>query len=75
MHLPQLRPLEVTLSTKLSKDNILMRNFLRLSPMRETYSGKRYQDLITADNKILKVENESRCGHKNALIVQDDFTN
>ena len=64
MHLPQLRPLEVTLSMKLSKDNILMRNFLRLSPMRETYSGKRYQDLITADNKILMVENESRCGRK-----------
>ena len=32
-------------------------------------------DLITADHKILNVENESRCGHRNALIVQDDFTN
>ena len=30
---------------------------------------------ITADDKILNVENELRCGHKNALIVQNDFTN
>ena len=31
--------------------------------------------LITADHKILTDENESRCGHKNALIVQGDCTN
>ena len=30
---------------------------------------------LSADHKILKVENESKRGHKNALIVQDDFTN
>ena len=34
-----------------------------------------FGELITADQKILNVENESRCGHKNAVIVQDDFTN
>ena len=33
-----------------------------------------FGDLSTADYKILNVENESRCGHKNALIVQDDLT-
>ena len=33
-----------------------------------------FGDLITADRKILNVENESRSGHKKALIVQDDFT-
>ena len=34
----------------------------------------KFADLITADHKILNAENESRCGHKNGLIVQDDFT-
>ena len=31
--------------------------------------------LITANHKILNVENESGGGHKNALVVQDNFTN
>ena len=35
----------------------------------------RFEDMITADHKILNVGIESRCGHRNALIVQDDFTN
>ena len=35
----------------------------------------KFGDLITVDHKILNVENGSRCGHKNAPIVQDDFTN
>ena len=34
-----------------------------------------FGDLITADHKFLNVENESRCGHKNVVIVQDDFAN
>ena len=34
-----------------------------------------FGDLTTAEHKILNVENASRCGHKNAVIVQDDFTN
>ena len=34
----------------------------------------KYGDLISTDHKILNVENESRCGHTVALIVQDDFT-
>ena len=33
----------------------------------------KFGDLITADHKILNVENESRDGHKNTLVVQDDF--
>ena len=32
-------------------------------------------DVITRAHKILKVENESRCGHKKAMIIQGDFTN
>ena len=36
--------------------------------------SSKYGDLITADHKIRNVENVSRCGHRNALIVQDDFT-
>ena len=35
----------------------------------------KYEDLITADHKILKVKSESRCGHRNAVILQDDVTN
>ena len=37
----------------------------------------KFGNLITADHKILNVENESRCGHNNALIValQYEFTN
>ena len=35
----------------------------------------KFGDLITADHKLLNVENESRCGHKNAPTVRDDFTN
>ena len=35
----------------------------------------KFGDLITADHKCLSVENEWRCGHKNATIEQDDFTN
>ena len=38
---------------------------------RSTQSG----DLVTADHKFLNVVNESRCGHRSALIVQDDHTN
>ena len=29
-------------------------------------------DSITVDHKILNVENDSRCGHRHALIVQND---
>ena len=51
----------------------------RLNPMRRVDGGAFstiFGDVITADNKIQNVENESRCGHKrNAPIVQDDFTN
>ena len=36
----------------------------------------KFGDLITADRRILNEENESRGGlKKNALFVQDDFTN
>ena len=35
----------------------------------------KFGDLVTADHKILNVENESRCGRKDALIVQDELTN
>ena len=35
----------------------------------------KFGDLITAGHKIQNVGNESGCGHKHALIVQDDFTN
>ena len=35
----------------------------------------KFRDLITADHIMLNVENESRCGLDNALIVQDDFAN
>ena len=35
----------------------------------------KFANLITADHKILKVRNESRCGQRNALIVQNEFTN
>ena len=35
--------------------------------------SEKYRDFITAaDHKILNVENESRCGHSNALIVDED---
>ena len=34
----------------------------------------KFGDIITADHKILNVENGSRGGHKNALVVQDNFT-
>ena len=33
----------------------------------------KFGDLITADHKNLNVENESRGGHKNTLVVQYDF--
>ena len=36
---------------------------------------QKWEDLITADHKILNVVNESICGHKDALVVQDAFTN
>ena len=32
-------------------------------------------DLITSDHKNQNVESESRCGHRNAPIVQDEYTN
>ena len=35
----------------------------------------KFGDLITADHKILNVENELSSGHKNALFVQQDFKN
>ena len=35
----------------------------------------KFGDLITPDHKILHLENEWRVGHKNAVIVQDDFAN
>ena len=35
----------------------------------------KFGDLITADYKSRNVENESRCRHRNNLIVQDGFTN
>ena len=130
--LSQLRQLRVALSMKLWKNNLLMRNFPRLSPMRERSSCKWYReqeryhrfptkmnhyvftpcpedsncevcektkttrarfrikpqkrvdgiapsakfgDLVTADHKIRNVEKELRCGHKDALIVQDDLMN
>ena len=31
-------------------------------------------DLITEEHNILNVENETKCGHRNALIVQNVFT-
>ena len=34
----------------------------------------KFGDLITADHKILNVENESRGGHKDPPVVQDDFS-
>ena len=34
-----------------------------------------FGDLVTADHETFNVENESRCGHKNSLIVQDEFAN
>ena len=33
----------------------------------------KFGDSVTADHKIRNVEKESRCGHKDALIVQDDL--
>ena len=86
----------------LSKNNFLMRNFPRLSPMRgdtlakDTKSKKgiigsqqrgnhnvfshyptfyKISETITADHKILSVETSRDADSKNALIVQDDFTN
>ena len=35
----------------------------------------KFANLITADHKIPNVRNESRCGQRNALIVQNEFTN
>ena len=32
-------------------------------------------NLISAEHKKLYAESESRCGHKNEKIVQDDFAN
>ena len=34
-----------------------------------------FGDMITADHKNLNEENESRFGHRNATVVQHDFTN
>ena len=34
-----------------------------------------FGDPVTSHHKILNVGNESRCGHKNASIVQDEFPN
>ena len=34
-----------------------------------------FGDLVTADHETFTVENESRGGHKNSLIVQDEFAN
>ena len=40
-----------------------------------TALSTKFGDLITADHKILTVENESRCGCRKTQIVQDDLTN
>ena len=35
----------------------------------------KFEDPVTSHHKILNVGKESRCGHKNAPIVQDKFPN
>ena len=52
---PQPRQLGVTLRMKLSPNNLMMRNFPRLPPMRwERYSGRRYQ----GSRKVSSVPNQ-----------------
>ena len=52
MHLPQLRQLAVNPSMKLSKKNLLMRNFPRLSPMREEI---RWQKIPTVSKDLVNI--------------------
>ena len=50
----------------------------RIKPKKSVYGiapSTQFGNLITTDHLILNVENESKCGHKNALIVQYDHSN
>ena len=65
-------PIEVCLMTTTARARLKMTNLRRVDGV-APYT--KIGGLITAEHKILNVENEARCGHKNALIVQDDLTN
>ena len=71
-HCPKDSNCEVCEKTKTTRARFRIKSQKRVDGIAPS---TKFGDLVTADHKIRNVEKESRCGHKDALIVQDDFTN
>ena len=71
-HYPKDSNCEVCKKTKTTRARCRIKPEMRVDGIAPS---TQFGDLITADHKILNVENKSSCGHKNSLVVQDVFMN
>ena len=74
-HFPKASTCEVCTKTTTTTTRVRCRRIFLRSAWTGFHLQQQFGDLITADQKILNVENESRSGRKNASIVQDYFSN